>query len=100
MYPTALELPSGQPLSFNLRYRSQNLTFSLPLGLPHAHIPYFFHQQIYSHLLSLRDPNPLLRTAEIVGFSSSNGDLLLEYRVAMGEGGVERGGSWSCIHLQ
>ena len=61
----------------------------LPVGIQTTHLPFLFHQHIYRHLTDSRDPNPLLKTAMVVGFESAHRDLLLDYRISIGEGTLE-----------
>lgn len=58
----------------------------LPVGIQTKHLPFLFHQHIYRHLTEAKDGNPVFKTALVVGFESAHRDLLLDYRISIGEG--------------
>ena len=45
----------------------------------------------------MRDSNPLLKTAQIVGFESIDQDILLDYQVSIGQGLLTRKTSFNCL---
>ena len=45
----------------------------------------------------MRDANPLLKTAQIVGFESIDQDLLLDYQISIGQGVLTRKTSFNCL---
>ena len=45
----------------------------------------------------MRDPNPLLKTAEVIGFESIDSDLLLDYQISIGKGKLSRKTSFNCL---
>lgn len=47
----------------------------------------------------MRDSNPLLKTAQIVGFESIDEDLLLDYQISIGQGTLSRKTSFNCLEL-
>lgn len=69
----------------------------VPTGIENAHLPYIFHKEIYKYLLNMRDPNPLLKTAEVVGFETVDSDLLLDYQISIGKGSLTRKTSFNCL---
>lgn len=83
-----------------LNYRGSLLKVKLPTGILNKNIPYIFHQQIYRYLLNMRDSNPLLKTAQVVGFESIDQDLLLDYQISIGQGVLSRKTSFNCIEYQ
>lgn len=44
------------------------LKVKLPTGIENKNLPYIFHKEIYQYLLNIHDSNPLLKTAQVVGF--------------------------------
>ena len=48
----------------------------------------------------MRDSNPLLKTAQVVGFESIDQDLLLDYQISIGQGILSRKTSFNCIEYQ
>ena len=45
----------------------------------------------------MHDKNPLLKTAKVIGFESVDGDILLDYQIALGEGILTRKISFNCL---
>ena len=45
----------------------------------------------------MQDTNPLLKTAEVIGFETVDGDLLLDYQISIGKGELTRKTSFNCI---
>jgi len=45
----------------------------------------------------MRDSNPLLKTAQIIGFESIDQDILLDYQISIGQGVLSRKTSFNCI---
>lgn len=90
LYPLAPILPAS-PAYFNviINYQSAQIKVRLPQGIQTAHLQYLFHLEIYRYLLEKRDSNPLFKTALVVGFQSTHGDLLLDYRISIGEGTLQ-----------
>lgn len=90
LYPTPPSIPPA-PVSFTvtLLYKSVSLKVRLPVGIETKHISFLFHQEIYRYLLEMKDGNPLLKTALVVGFASTHNDLLLDYRISIGDGRLE-----------
>lgn len=78
--------PSPASFTVTLHYQSAALKVRLPVGIRTQHLPFLFHQEIYRFLLKSKDANPLLKTALVVGFESGHGDVLLDYRISIGEG--------------
>ena len=62
------------------------LKVKVPTGIENRYLPYVFHKEIYKYLLNMRDQNPLLKTAEIIGFETVDSDLLLDYQISIGKG--------------
>ncbi len=48
-------------------------------------------------MLNIKDPNPLLKTAQVVGFESVDYDLLLDYQISIGKGEVKQKTSFNCL---
>lgn len=45
----------------------------------------------------MRDENPLLKTAQIIGFESIDQDILLDYQVSIGQGVLSKKTSFNCL---
>lgn len=45
----------------------------------------------------MQDSNPLLKTAEVIGFETVDADLLLDYQISIGKGELTRKTSFNCI---
>jgi serine/threonine protein kinase len=45
----------------------------------------------------MRDDNPILKTAQIIGFESIDQDLLLDYQVSIGQGILSKKTSFNCL---
>ena len=45
----------------------------------------------------MRDANPLLKTAQIIGFESIDQDILLDYQISIGQGVLTSKTSFNCI---
>ena len=45
----------------------------------------------------MRDSNPLLKTAQVVGFESIDQDLLLDYQISIGQGVLSKKTSFNCL---
>lgn len=87
LYPFAPQIPSTSAyFTVTLNYNSSSLKVKLPVGVETKHLPFLFHQEIYRSLLVNKDQNPLLKTALVVGFETTHCDLLLDYRISIGEG--------------
>jgi hypothetical protein len=82
-----------------LNYRGTLLKVKLPTGILTKNLPFIFHQEIYRYLLNMRDANPLLRTAQVVGFESIDQDLLLDYQISIGQGVLRGRASFNCLEL-
>ncbi len=80
-----------------LHYKGQLIKVKLPTGIHTKHLPYIFHREIYRYLLNVRDSNPLLRTAEVVGFESVDNDILLDYQISLGIGSITKKTSFNCL---
>mgnify|MGYP001367828692 CR=1 FL=1 len=80
-----------------LNYRGTLLKVKLPTGIETKNLPYIFHQEIYRYLLNMRDSNPVLKTAQIVGFESIDQDILLDYQISIGQGILARKTSFNCL---
>ncbi len=90
LYPNPPAIPPS-PCTFTvtLTYKSTPLRVRLPVGIETRHLTYLFHQEIYRFLLDSKDSNPIFKTALVVGFESAHRDLLLDYRISIGEGTLE-----------
>lgn len=87
LYPAPPAInPSPCTFAVTLNYKSAALRVRLPVGIETRHLPFLFHQEIYRFLLESRDSNPVFKTALVVGFESAHRDLLLDYRISIGEG--------------
>ena len=80
-----------------LNYRGTLLKVKLPTGILTKNLAYIFHQEIYRYLLNMRDSNPLLKTAQVVGFESIDQDLLLDYQISIGQGVLSKKTSFNCL---
>jgi hypothetical protein len=90
LYPTPPVIaPSPCSFAVTLNYKSTPLRVRLPVGIETRHLPYLFHQEIYRFLLESKDNNPIFKTALVVGFESTHRDLLLDYRISIGDGTLE-----------
>lgn len=45
----------------------------------------------------MHDSNPLLKTAQIVGFESVDADILLDYQISIGKGVLAKKTSFNCL---
>ncbi len=45
----------------------------------------------------MRDSNPVLKTAQVVGFESIDQDILLDYEISIGQGILCRKASFNCL---
>lgn len=45
----------------------------------------------------MKDSNPLLKTAQIIGFESIDQDILLDYKITIGQGILNRKTSFNCL---
>lgn len=45
----------------------------------------------------MHDSNPLLKTAQIVGFESIDEDIILDYQISLGKGTLTRKTVFNCI---
>lgn len=98
MYPESPVLQTSSTfLSIGLNYKSNIIKVKIPSGCPTEHLSYIFHKEIYKYLLNIKDPNPLLKTAQVVGFESVDYDLLLDYQISIGKGEVKQKTSFNCL---
>jgi hypothetical protein len=69
LYPEAPSITTSSTFFIvALNYRGMLLKVKLPTGIETKNLAYIFHQEIYRYLLNMRDDNPLLKTAQIIGF--------------------------------
>lgn len=47
----------------------------------------------------MHDKNPLLKTSKVIGFETVDGDILLDYQIALGEGVLTRKISFNCLEF-
>ena len=47
----------------------------------------------------MRDSNPLLKTAQVVGFESIDHDVLLDFQISIGQGVLVRKASFNCLEF-
>ncbi len=45
----------------------------------------------------MRDANPVLKTAQIIGFESVDHDILLDYQISIGQGILNKKTSFNCL---
>lgn len=45
----------------------------------------------------MRDSNPLLKTAQVVGFESMDEDLILDYQISIGKGILTKKTVFNCV---
>jgi hypothetical protein len=45
----------------------------------------------------MHDTNPLLKTAQVVGFESVDGDTLLDYQISIGKGVLSKKTCFNCL---
>jgi hypothetical protein len=45
----------------------------------------------------MRDSNPLLKTAQVIGFSSVDEDVILDYQISIKQGILSRKTSFNCL---
>ena len=98
LYPEAPSITTSSTFFIvALNYRGMLLKVKLPTGIETKNLAYIFHQEIYRYLLNMRDDNPLLKTAQIIGFQSIDQDLLLDYQVSIGQGVLTKKTSFNCL---
>lgn len=51
-----------------LNYKGNMIKVKVPTAINNSCLPYIFHKEIYKFLLNVKDSNPLLKTAQVVGF--------------------------------
>lgn len=81
----------------SLNYKGHMLKVKLPTGIENKNLHYIFHKEIYQYLLNMRDSNPLLKTAHVVGFESMDDDLILDYQISIGKGILSKKTVFNCI---
>jgi len=69
-----------------LNYRGSLIKVKVPTGVNNSSLPYIFHKELYKFLLNTKDSNPLLKTAQVVGFETADYNLLLDYQISIGKG--------------
>lgn len=62
-------------------------------------MPYIFHKEIYKFLLNTKDSNPLLKTAQVIGFETIDYNLLLDYQISIGKGVLTEKTSFNCLEF-
>ena len=45
----------------------------------------------------MHDSNPLLKTAQVVGFECMDGDIILDYQISIGKGVLTKKTVFNCI---
>ena len=80
-----------------LNYKGNMIRVKLPTGINNSCLPYIFHKEIYKFLLTVKDSNPLLKTAQVVGFETVDLNLLLDYQISIGKGVLESKTSFNCL---
>jgi hypothetical protein len=69
LYPEAPPITTSSTFFVvGLNYRGILLKVKLPTGIENKNLAFIFHQEIYRHLLNVKDSNPVLRVAQVVGF--------------------------------
>lgn len=81
----------------SLNYKGHMLKVKLPTGIENKNLPYIFHKEIYQYLLNMHDSNPLMKTAQVVGFESMDEDLILDYKISIGKGILTKKTVFNCI---
>lgn len=80
-----------------LNYKGNMIKVKLPTGINNSSLPYIFHKEIYKFLLNVKDSNPLLKTAQVVGFETVDANLLLDYQISIGKGVLSTKASFNCL---
>ena len=80
-----------------LNYKGNMIKVKVPTGINNSTLPYIFHKEIYKFLLNVKDSNPLLKTAQVVGFESVDSNLLLDYQISIGKGVLTTKASFNCL---
>jgi serine/threonine protein kinase len=100
LYPEAPAITTASTFFIvGLNYRGTLLKVKLPTGIENKNLPYIFHQEIFRYLLNMRDSNPLLKTAQVVGFESIDHDVLLDFQISIGQGVLVRKASFNCLEF-
>lgn len=85
--------------TINLNYKGNVIKVKVPTGVANSALPYIFHKEIYKFLLNIKDKNPLLKTAQVVGFETVDSNLLLDYQVSIGKGVLTAKASFNCLEF-
>lgn len=71
----------------------------VPTGINNSCLPYIFHKEIFKFLLNTKDSNPLLKTAQVVGFETVDFNLLLDYQISIGKGILTEKTTFNCLEF-
>jgi hypothetical protein len=98
LYPNPIKLPFTKDSTvLGLHYKNRKLQVKLPLYVETKYLEYLFHQELYYFESSQSKAEAALETAKIVGFESVDGDILLDYRISLGNGILDRTVDFKCL---
>jgi hypothetical protein len=70
----------------DVEHEGKVIRVPMPKGIQKKNIKYLLHRAIYFSLLEMKDHNPLLTTAEVVGFTNLDDDINFDYEMEVGIG--------------
>jgi len=101
LYPETIKLLFGKDIAVvNLHYKGRKLPVKLPLYVETKYIEYAFHQELYRYEQHLGTEDAVAEAARTVGFESVDGDILLDYRVSLGSGILDRDIDFRCLRYR
>ena len=99
LYPTRSTVPRfiNDTIEISLYYQRAKIRVTLPLYVETAYVEEIFHEAVYKFLFSQQPETAAKETARVIGFQSADKDSLLDYRITIKNGILDREVDFKCL---